>query len=94
MYTNSHPAEGSVEGMEEVVGLILGVAEGVNEGEELGCSEGEALGDFEGLFSEGQGRKNSLDEYLRSYVFSWQRNKEVGCRTNRNWIIAPFRRSR
>ena len=68
MYTNSHPAEGSVEGMEEVVGLILGVAEGVNEGEELGCSEGEALGDFEGLLSEGQGIKNSLDEYLRSYV--------------------------
>ena len=68
MLTKSHPAEGSVEGMEEVVGLILGVAEGVNEGEVLGCSEGEALGDFEGLFSEGQGRKNSLDEYLRSYV--------------------------
>lgn len=68
MYTKSHPAEGSVEGMEEVVGLILSVAEGVSEGEELGCSEGEALGDFEGLFSEGQGRKNLLDEYLRSYV--------------------------
>jgi len=43
--------------MAEVVGLILGAAEGVNEGRELGFKEGEALGDFEGLFSEGQGEK-------------------------------------
>lgn len=57
MYARSHPSEGSDDGMAEVVGLILGAAEGVNEGRELGFKEGEALGDFEGLFSEGQGEK-------------------------------------
>jgi hypothetical protein len=59
MHAKSHPAEGSDEGMAEVVGLILGAAEGANEGWELGCREGEALGDFEGLFSEGKGKKKN-----------------------------------
>ena len=67
MYTKSHPSEGSDEGMAEVVGLILGAAEGVNEGWELGCREGEALGDFDGLFSEGKEKKNSLDECVNMY---------------------------